>query len=43
MEVGRDKKYIYSVTELERAEGEQIEAFKAHSQQYISDPDKWLD
>ena len=34
---------VYSDTELDRAEGEQIEALKAHSQQPIPDPDEWLD
>jgi len=43
MEIGEAKEYIYSATELDRAEGEQIEALKAHSQQPIPDPDKWLD
>lgn len=37
------EKYIYSDTELDQAEGEQIEALKAGSQQPILDPDKWLD
>ncbi|MFQ6122305.1 MAG: NADH-quinone oxidoreductase subunit B [Dehalococcoidales bacterium] len=41
MEVGR--RYIYSDTELDRAEGEQIEALKARSQQPIPDPDQWLE
>ena len=43
MEVGEAKKYIYSNVELERAEGEQIEALKARSQEPIPDPDRWLD
>ncbi len=43
MEIGRDRKHIYSDVELDRAEGEQIEALKARSLQPISDPDKWLD
>ena len=38
-----DRKYIYSDTELDRAEGEAIEALKAQSQQPIPDPDQWLD
>ena len=42
MEIGEAKEYIYSDTELDRAEGEQIEALKAHSQQPIPDPDEWL-
>jgi len=46
MEVSSDNRYIYpeySRSELERAEGEQIEALKARSQQPIPDPDAWLD
>ena len=43
VEVGRASKYIYSDTELDRAEGEEIETLKAHSQQPIPDPDRWLD
>jgi len=43
MEVGAKKRYAYSDAELDRAEGEAIEALKAHSQQPIPDPDKWLD
>ena len=43
MEIGEAKEYIYSDIELDRAEGEQIEALKAHSQQPFPDPDKWLD
>jgi len=43
MEIGEAKEYIYSDTELDRAESEQIEALKAHSQQPFPDPDKWLD
>jgi len=43
MEVGEARKYIYSDTELDQAEGEQIEALKARSQQPIPDPDRWLD
>jgi len=42
MEVGEAKKYIYPDAELDRAEGEQIEALRAYSQQPISDPDEWL-
>ncbi len=37
------KRYIYSAVELDRAEGEMIEALKAGSQQPIPDPDKWLE
>jgi len=44
MEVdNKGKRYIYSDTALDRAEGEAIEALKAHSQQPIPDPDEWLD
>jgi len=44
MEVeGGSKRYIYSDVELDRAEGEQIEALKARSQEPIPDPDQWLD
>jgi len=43
MEVGEARKYIYSDTELDQAEGEQIEALEARSQQPIPDPDRWLD
>ncbi len=39
----RAGKYVYSDTELDQAEGEQIEVLKAHSQQPIPDPDEWLD
>ena len=35
--------YIYDDKELDRTEGETIEAFKAGSQQTIPDPDGWLD
>ena len=37
------KRYIYSDTELDRIEGEGIEALKERSQQTIPDPDRWLD
>jgi len=43
MEVGRGELYVYSDTELDRAEGEAIESLKAHCQQAIPDPDKWLE
>ena len=39
MEVGE----VYSRRQLDKAEGEQIEALKARSQQPIPDPDKWLE
>ncbi len=43
MAVGRFREYIYSDTELDRVEGKEIEEMKAHSQQPIPDPDRWLD
>jgi len=43
MEVGRSEKNIHLESELDRAEGEQIEALRAHSQKPIPDPDEWLD
>jgi len=42
MEV-EDRAGIYSNMELERAEGEAIEALKAHCQQAIPDRDEWLE
>ena len=39
----RTKRYIYSDAELDRTEGEEIEALKARSQEPIPDPDRWLD
>ncbi len=41
MEVARE--HIYSDADLDRVEGNQIEALKAHSQQPFPDPDEWLD
>jgi NADH-quinone oxidoreductase subunit B len=38
MEIGE----VYSSRQLDEAEGEQIEALKARSQQPIPDPDEWL-
>ena len=35
--------YIYSDTQLDKEEGEGIEALKASSQQPLPDPDRWLD
>ncbi|MDI6814592.1 MAG: NADH-quinone oxidoreductase subunit B, partial [Dehalococcoidales bacterium] len=35
--------YVYSDTELDRAEGEAIESLRAHCQQAIADPDEWLE
>jgi NADH-quinone oxidoreductase subunit B len=43
MEVGEDKEYIYNASELDLAEGKQIEALKARSQEPMPDPDSWLD
>ena len=43
MEVGGAGKYVYAVDEIDRAEGEAIEALKAGSQRPIADPDQWLD
>ncbi len=43
MEVNRTGLYVYSDTELDRAEAAAIEALKSASQQPISDPDTWLD
>ncbi len=44
MEVeGRIQRYIYPDIELDRAEGEAIEALKASSQQPVPDPDRWLE
>ena len=40
MEISRH--YIYPDIELDKAEGEQIEAMKARAQEPIPDPDEWL-
>ncbi len=37
------EKYVYSGIELEKAEGEAIEALKARSQQPFPEQDKWLE
>ncbi len=37
------RKHIYSDTELDRIEGEAIEALKERSREPIPDPDRWLD
>jgi len=34
--------YVYGDKQLDRAEGEAIESLKAHCQQPIPDPDRWL-
>jgi len=39
----KERTYIYPDIELDRAESEAIEALKAHCQEPIPDPDKWLD
>jgi NADH-quinone oxidoreductase subunit B len=43
MEIGSDKEYIYSSTELDRDEGRIINEVKASSREAIPDPDAWLD
>ena len=44
MEVDKDTGlYIYSDTELDKTEGEMIEALKERSQELIPDPDRWLE
>jgi len=43
MEVGDERKYIYSDKELDKYEGQLIEDLKASSQETIPDPDAWLD
>ena len=43
MEIDKPGKYIYSATELDRHEGQEIEELIASSQQPIPDPDRWLD
>jgi len=43
MEVDMTPRHIYSDAELDRTEGEAIEALKRSSQQPIPDPDRWLD
>jgi NADH-quinone oxidoreductase subunit B len=43
MEIGSDKEYIYSSTELDRNEGRIINEVKASSREAIPDPDAWLD
>ncbi len=43
MEVDITQGYSYPFMELDKTEGEAIEALKAHSQQPIPDPDRWLD
>ena len=43
MEVTGEREFIYSDTELDRTEGQNIETLKAQSQQPIADPAEWLD
>lgn len=43
MEISQAREYIYSDTDLDRAEGQIIEDLKASCQQPIPDPDNWLD
>jgi len=43
MEIDIIKKQVYSSTEIDRVEGQGIEALKAGSQQVIPDPDEWLE
>ncbi len=38
-----NRTYVYSESELDRAESEAIESLRAHSQQAIPDPDRWLE
>ena len=42
MEIGDGDNRIYSASELDLAEGQEIEDFKAASQQPFADPDEWL-
>ncbi len=43
MEIKPQGQQIYPAAEIDRNEGEAIEALKAKSQQPIPDPDRWLD
>ena len=43
MEVGLTRRYVYADQELDKNEGEAIEALIKNSQQPIPDPDRWLD
>ena len=43
MEIGDGDNRIYSASELDLAEGQAIEDFKAASQQRFADPDEWLE
>jgi len=43
MEVAKPGRYVYSDTELDRVEGQEIEDLRSRSQQPLPDPDRWLD
>jgi len=43
MEVGEERRYIYSADEIDRYEGQMIEDLKARSTEPIPDPDAWLE
>jgi len=43
MEIGTSRGDIYSEAEVDRAEGQVIEALKERCQQPIPDPDRWLE
>ncbi|HEY97851.1 MAG TPA: NADH-quinone oxidoreductase subunit B [Dehalococcoidia bacterium] len=43
MEVGEERRYIYSAEEIDRYEGQLIEDLKARSTEPIPDPDTWLE
>ncbi len=43
MEVGITRRYAYPDAELDKSEGEAIEALKQSSQHPIPDPDRWLE
>jgi NADH-quinone oxidoreductase subunit B len=43
MEISRHNEYIYDSLELDRHEGQQIEALKSGSRESIPDPDAWLE
>jgi|GEM_PF-224501 len=43
MEVGSDKEYIYTSSELDRHEGKIIADLKASARETIPDPDGWLE
>ncbi len=43
MEIGLPRKYAYSELEIDKREGEVIEALKKQAREPIPDPDRWLD